>query len=84
MRRQSDAVGDHITLVDIEAQIAHHQRAIAELREVGIRLDEAAAMPGAKARKWLVSRGATGREATALIVKVVRERRVTRTPGGDS
>ncbi len=69
-------MSDLITLADIEKQIAHHQQAIANLREVGIRLDEAAAMPGAEARRWLVSRGATDKEATALIVAVIRERRL--------
>lgn len=68
-------MSDHITLADVEAQIAYLQHAIKELREVGIRLDEAISMPGAEARKWLVSHGATDKEATALIVQVVRERR---------
>jgi hypothetical protein len=74
-------MSDYITLADVEAQIAHHQRAIKELREVGIRLDEAISMPGTEARRWLISRGATDKEAAALIVEVVRERRAVRDGG---
>jgi hypothetical protein len=65
-----------ITLADIERQIAFLQRSIKELREVGIRLDEASAMSGHQARKWLTIRGATDKEATDLILAVVRERRL--------
>jgi len=71
-------VTDQITLADIERQIAHHQQAIADLRQVGIRLDEASALGGAGARRWLIDRGATNYEAQRTILAVLDERRAAR------
>lgn len=71
-------MSDLIGLADIEEQIAQHQQAIKDLCEVGIRMDETAAMPGHQIRKWLTSRGVSDKEATALIVQVINERRQAR------
>lgn len=72
-------MSDDITLADIERQIALHKQAIKDLCEVGIRLDEAARMPGGSALKWLLEQGyRTDTDARKLIVQVINERRSVR------
>lgn len=58
----------------IDAYVAAQKALIADLREKGIRTDEARRMPGQAARKWLTDRGATSDEATDTICAVLRER----------
>ncbi len=67
-----------VTLRDVEKQIEHHERAIRDLCEAAVRLDEVAAMPGAVVKRWLVRRGYSPAEAVKLIVKVVGDRRAAR------
>jgi hypothetical protein len=64
-----------IALADIERRIRILQSEIAELRQLAMRTDEIAAMPGAQIRAWMVGRGATNREVTDLIVAANAERR---------
>lgn len=72
-------------LAEIETLIAAHQAEIdafvtprlaliADLREQGIRTDEARKWGGVQAREWLMDRGATHAEATETIVTALRER----------
>lgn len=72
---QPIANDDFIDLPDIERQVEQHQQAIRDLCEVGIRTDAAIKMTGAAAKKWLIARGYTEREAASLIVRVVQEKR---------
>lgn len=68
------------TLADIERQIELHKRAIRDLCEVGIRLDEAARMPGNWAMGWLLKQGyRTDTDARKLIVQVIQEREAEQT-----